>query len=335
MGDALQTLLDWIDVDSTSGREGDYGDAVGRHLESLGFDVEHQRVAPGRSNLLARTGRPEVVLCTHLDTVPPFIGPSADRTHVHGRGSCDAKGPALAMIEAARGLLDEGERRVGLLFTVGEEVDGIGASTANERLAEPWAPRFTIVGEPTGNRFVRGHKGIFKCCLRSRGVAGHSSQPIGPSAVHDLVGTLARALAAPWGEHELFGRGTLNVGVLAGGAAANVVADRASAELVLRAVEQPDVVRERLRGCLGAETELTDEKSYGPVSFHVPDGAPDAGVVAFGTDAPFLPSWGTPLLFGPGHIEDAHTDHERLERRAFDDAVGVYAETSRALLRKA
>src|SRR5690349_22179624 len=157
-----QTLQDWIAVPSVTGAEADYADVLARHLAARGFAVERQEVAPGRFNLLARAARPEVVFCTHLDTVPPFIAPSEDRDYVRGRGSCDAKGPALAMIEAGAQLLSRGEDRIGFLFTVGEETDSLGAQVANARLAEPWHPRFTIVGEPTDNRFVSGHKGIFK-----------------------------------------------------------------------------------------------------------------------------------------------------------------------------
>ena len=202
MPNNLETIADWIDVASVTGDEGDYADLLARHLTGLGFDVELQELEPGRSNVLARAadgGEPRVVFCTHLDTVPPWIAPRVERGVVHGRGACDAKGPALAQILAAERLLLSGRRDVGLLFTVGEEVDGAGACLANERLAAPWRPAYTIIGEPTDNQFVAGHKGVFKCSLRGHGVAGHSSQPIGPSAVHELVAVLGAVLAEDWG----------------------------------------------------------------------------------------------------------------------------------------
>jgi acetylornithine deacetylase len=125
---AFARLLDWIDIPSTSGEEGSYGDALARELVAAGFDVERQELSPGRFNVLARTGAPELVFCTHLDTVPPYYGPREDREFIHGRGSCDAKGQATAMIEAARALLNDGETRIGLLFTVAEETDSAGAT---------------------------------------------------------------------------------------------------------------------------------------------------------------------------------------------------------------
>ncbi len=104
--DLVRTLLEWIDVPSVTGSEGDYGDALARACSSIGLDVERQELAPGRFNVLARARAPRVVLCTHQDTVPPWFPPREDRELVHGRGACDAKGPAVAMLAAAKALLD-------------------------------------------------------------------------------------------------------------------------------------------------------------------------------------------------------------------------------------
>ncbi len=329
----LETLLDWIAIDSVTGREKDYGDALARALAELGLGVERQPVAPERFNVLARADAPALLFCTHLDTVPPWFGPRREKQHIFGRGACDAKGPALAMIEAGRRLLAAGERRIGYLFTVGEETDGAGAQVANARASESWRPRWTIVGEPTDNRFVRGHKGVFKGRLEAHGVAAHSSQPLGPSAIHELVGAIQRMLDEGWGEHALFGKGSINFGLVSGGLAANVVAPAASAAVMVRAVEEPARVEARLRSLLGSHVALVAEKSYAPVEFFVPgpDGS-DAPLVGFGTDAPWLTRFGRPLLYGPGSIADAHTEHEKLAEDSFHRAVAVYERTARELL---
>ena len=327
----LETLQDWIDIDSVTGGEGDYGDALIRHLERMGFEVERQELEEGRFNVLARAGEPLIVFCTHLDTVPPWFGPRREGRVIYGRGACDAKGPALAMIEAVRRLVAGGERRVGFLFTVGEETDGAGARLANQRIAAPWTPRFTIVGEPTDNRFIRGGKGVYKGTLRARGVAGHSSQPIGPSAIHELVGAVHRLLSEGWGEHELFGHGTINFGNIEGGLADNVVAPAASATLLVRTVEEVGVVEARIRAHLGENVEFEPAKGYGPVEFVTPPDE-EGPVVAFGTDAPFLGRWGRPLLYGPGSILDAHTAHEKLTEDSFERAVADYERIGRELL---
>lgn len=319
----MRKLVDWIEIPSITGAEGDYGDALCRKLERLGFDVERQELSPGRFNVLARAGEPELVFCTHLDTVPPFFGARLDREFVHGRGACDAKGQAACQIEAGRRLVEAGERRIGFLFTVGEETDSAGARHADRLRADPWRPRHVVIGEPTGARYVSGHKGVFKATLEARGVLGHSSQDVGPSAVHELVHCAHRLLGVDWGRHALFGPGTLNVGVIEGGIASNVVADRARAEILIRAVEPPEQVEARLRAQLGPHVALSGAaKSYGPIEFHVPPRARGAAqVVAFGTDAPHMPGFGKPVLYGPGSIQDAHTEHEKIARR--DLARGV------------
>ncbi|MFT7669410.1 MAG: acetylornithine deacetylase [Planctomycetota bacterium] len=332
MEQLINDLVDWIEIPSVTGAEEDYGDALSRRLEATGFDCERQELEPGRFNLLARAGRPEVVFCTHLDTVPPFFGSRSDSDFVYGRGSCDAKGQAAAMLEAGRILLKRGVTNIGFLFTAGEETDSAGARLANELLAEPWAPQHVLIGEPTGNRFVRGHKGIVKVTLEARGVAGHSSQDIGPSAVHELVKCTHNLISSQWGEHPVFGEGTLNIGEIRGGVAANVVADRASAEVLIRTVEEPQDVMERIAGCLNKNVQVAGEfKSYAPVEFHVP---PDheAEVVAFGTDAPHMRRWGKALLCGPGSIMDAHTDGEKVSKLELREAVALYVKTVEQLL---
>lgn len=334
MPSCFTTLQDWIAIPSVTGAERDYADALARELGSFGFSVERQQVVDGRFNLLARAGDPEIVFCTHLDTVPPWFGPSESREFVHGRGACDAKGQALAMLLAARRLLDQGEARIGFLFTVGEETDSAGAIVANEHLTLPWRPRFTIVGEPTENRFVSAHKGVFKAELHAVGVAGHSSQSIGPSAVHELVACASKLLASDWGTHPLLGPGTLNIGEIHGGVAANVVAERAHASLLLRAVEDAATSERKVRACLTPHVELKrPHKCYGPTEFFVPHGE-DSVTVAFGTDAPHLSRWGKLLLYGPGRILDAHTDHECIEKRSFERGVDVLERTALALLER-
>lgn len=335
-GKRVRELLDWIDVPSISGTEHQSVDQVARALEMRGFDVARVAVGDGRETLFARAGEPRVVLCTHLDTVPPFIGGRADRTHVHGRGSCDAKGVALAMVDAAQRTVDAGLDGVGLLFTVGEEVDSDGARAAERALVDgalglAGRPTHVVVGEPTSNRFVRGHKGMVRAKIQSHGVACHSSRPIGPSAIHGLVHCCAKLTAVEWGEHPIFGPGSLNVGRIEGGVADNVVAARAEAELLVRSVRSPEEDLAALEEALGVDQELEVHTAYGPVEFDVPEGEP-AEVVAFGTDAPYLASWGRPMLIGPGDIRVAHTDHERIGIAELDEGVERYRRLLESLL---
>lgn len=330
--DLARRVLDWVAIPSVTGKEGDYGDALARRCREIGLDVERQTLAPGRFNVLARGARPRVIVCTHQDTVPGELPIRADRDAVHGRGACDAKGPAAALLAAVEALLREGEDRVGCLLTVGEETDSAGASLANARLAEPWDPRWVILGEPTGNRFVSAGKGIYKARLVARGTAGHSSQSVGPSAVHELVTCAHQLLGQDWGTHPVLGAGTLNIGTITGGTAANVVAEEAECEVLVRAVDTIDRIQARIDRCLTPHVRVEKtHKGYGPIEFEVPSGE-DGIAVAFGTDAPYMPRFGRPLLYGPGSILDAHSDHEKVEVRALERAAADYERTLRVLL---
>src|SRR5213075_2329541 len=122
--------------DSTSGREGPVIDWVQSFLAGRDWRTERISVSAGRDDVFALPSpedneHPRVILSTHLDTVPPFIPPSVDGDALRGRGACDAKGIAAAMICAAERLRDD-DVPVALLFVVGEEVTHDGAHAANE-----------------------------------------------------------------------------------------------------------------------------------------------------------------------------------------------------------
>src|SRR5439155_5816834 len=154
--DPIALTRELVQIDSPTGREGAVGEYLASALERLGYTVHRQEVTSGRWNLLAMRSAPVVVFSTHLDTVPPSLPFREDATHLHGRGTADAKGIAAAQIAAAEGLASGGERRVALLFVVGEEYGSDGARAAE--ILEPKG-RYLINGEPTENRLALGHKG--------------------------------------------------------------------------------------------------------------------------------------------------------------------------------
>src|SRR5205823_12412037 len=122
-----------VDVESITGNEGSVGNLLFHELETLGFQAEQIPVEAQRCNIYATSAghpHPEIVLSTHMDTVPPFIASSEDESRIYGRGSCDAKGIIAAQVAAAVKLRAEGIY-VGLLFLVGEERDGLGAKVVN------------------------------------------------------------------------------------------------------------------------------------------------------------------------------------------------------------
>src|SRR5262249_17429242 len=148
-----------IDIPSLTGDELAVGQYLASYLGELGYEVERQRVAPDRYNVIATTREaPRVVFSTHMDTVPPFIASSEDEEFICGRGSCDAKGIIAAQIFAAERLRAEGVSDIGFLFTIDEELGSIGARGANEH-ALARECRYLINGEPTDNRLATGSKG--------------------------------------------------------------------------------------------------------------------------------------------------------------------------------
>src|SRR5260221_14754211 len=105
-----------VDIDSTTGREGDVARYLARTLRDLGYRVTEQPLEGGRFNVLAAAGEPAVVFSTHFDCVPPFFASREAGGLLYGRGACDAKGILAAQVAAVERLRRTGETRVGLLF---------------------------------------------------------------------------------------------------------------------------------------------------------------------------------------------------------------------------
>jgi len=121
MTDVVALAAELLAIQSSTGSEGPAVDFVARWLIARGWNVTTQEVAKGRANVWASQAGEGVTLSTHLDTVPPYIPPRLEGKRLFGRGSCDAKGIAAAMLCAAERLVEAGEKRVDLLFVVGEE----------------------------------------------------------------------------------------------------------------------------------------------------------------------------------------------------------------------
>jgi acetylornithine deacetylase len=321
-----------IDIDSTTGREAEAGVFIAEALGGLGFDVVRQPVADGRFNIYATSkghGAPEVVLSTHFDCVPPFMPSRVDGARLYGRGACDAKGTLVAQIAAASRLMASGERRVGLLFVVGEERGSEGAVAANA-LAPP-SCRYLVDGEPTDNRLGTSTRGVYRARLTATGRAAHSSLPaLGESAIDKLVDALVMLRAVDWPADADMGRTFYTVGLIKGGVAPNVIAPHAEAEMMFRTIGDHAV----LRGLIEAATAglvTVEDVLVAPVRMRTVDGI-EAAAFPFTTDIPLLDRWGAPLLIGPGSITVAHTDEEHVEIAELERAVELYVRVARELL---
>src|SRR5579863_10141160 len=238
--DPLDLTRRLVDIESVTYNEGAVGEYLDALLKERGFAVERTEVAQPpqsrysgpRFNLYASYGeRPEVVLSTHMDTVPPFISSSEDDLFLYGRGACDAKGIMAAQLAAVERLREAGVA-AGLLFVVGEERDSAGAREAN---LHPKGSRFLINGEPTDNRLALASKGALRVIVRATGKMAHSAYPeLGDSAIHKLVEALHKIRAIELPVTKDVGPSTLNIGQIHGGHAPNVIADRAEAHILIR-----------------------------------------------------------------------------------------------------
>ena len=326
-----------VDIESITYNEGAVGAYLDDVLQQRGFTVERTPVPqPPRSrytgerfNLYAGYGgRPDVVLSTHLDTVPPFIPSGEDDVYLYGRGSCDAKGIIAAQVAAAERLREAGVA-VGLLFVAGEERDSAGAREAN---LHPRGSRFLINGEPTDNRLALASKGVLRVEVQAEGVMAHSAYPeLGESAVHKLVLALDRLLALKLPMVEDVGPSTLNIGVIEGGRAPNVIADAASAQVLVRLVGPSEETRAAIEQAVAglARAEFTLEIPF--IRMRAVEGLATM-VAAFTTDIPALTNWGEPLLLGPGSIHVAHTPFEKIAKQELLAAVDLYYDVVQQLV---
>ena len=319
-----------VDIDSTTGREGEAGAWLASYLRGRGFTVVEQPVDAARFNVIATPqGPPQLVFSTHFDCVPPFFASRVDGDRIHGRGSCDAKGILAAQVAAADRLMRDGETRVGLVFVVGEERGSDGARRANE--AATGGCRFLIDGEPTDNRLGLATRGILRLKLHASGRAAHSSFPeLGESAIDKLIDALIELRSIELPGDPVLGRTHYTVGLIDGGVAPNVVPPSAEAEVMFRTVSDAAAVR-RAVASLERRVTLEHVLEVPPVRLTTIPGF-DAAVFPYTTDIPFLARWGDPLLFGPGSIHAAHTADECVAIAELTEAADHYARIARHLL---
>lgn len=328
MVDLIELTRSLVNIPSVTGDEGPVGRFLLETLRNQGWNCRSQTVSADRINVLAVREEPRILLTTHMDTVPPFFEFRQDEEFMYGRGVSDAKGLIAAMICAADGLLREGISDVGLLFVVGEETESDGAWKARELGLRC---DYIIDGEPTDNELVVGHKGMVYAVLGCDGVTAHSAYPEqGVSAIDKLVSLLAGLQTLEFPSDATLGETTVNVGLIRGGHAPNVIPDLAEAEILFRTVAESaayvDILTKWAAGRANLEIRATSE----PQEMASVPGLPTK-VVGYGTDVPALRALGRPLLVGPGSILVAHTAEERVSKSELQAGVRLYQDLVRRL----
>jgi len=330
-----------VNIESTTYREGAAGAFIAEFLAGEGWAVEKMAVAQPDAKLAPGAGgdprfnvfaampgiTPDIVFSTHFDTVPPFFGCTEDDEFIYGRGTCDAKGILAAQVAAAERLRDAGIK-VGMLFVVGEERDSAGAKVAN---ANPRGSRFLINGEPTDNRLAIATKGALRVELRAKGRMAHSAYPeLGESAIEKLVEALHDVLAMPLPVEPEIGPATLNIGLISGGYAPNVISDKAEAHILIRTVGPSEQLKEEIERVVAGRADVTFSLDLAAVRMRRVGQLPTM-VAKFATDIPSLTNWGEPFLLGPGSIHVAHTPDEKISKKELLECVNLYVELATSL----
>lgn len=314
LNETEQLLIDLLKIPSESGQETAIVDYLEQKLTG-NFQVLRIAVDATRANLWCTTGNPEVVLAAHVDTVPGQLEVRYDDENIFGRGACDNKAAAAAMITAASRARAQGQTNFGLLFTVGEETNFDGAIAVQQFLKEKnLEPKKIIIGEPTNLEAVTAQRGIYVIEVSCEGVAEHSSTDHPNSAVHKLIQLLKPLLDTNFPET------TFNVGKINGGVADNVVAGSAVATIALRSArDKIDVQVKAALDQTGIPYQLNVLAQIEPVD-HTQAPFKRSGVSYF-TEMAFLPN---SIVLGPGSIKDAHTQNEHVSRGQLAQVINIY-----------
>ena len=350
--------------------EAELADLLLADLQAMGYDPVREPVHPGgRDNVVVtlpgRAGAPVAMFHAHLDTVGLSGKATAEGLssggNVYGRGACDTKGSLVAMVESLR-LLDDMDpaERATVVFVGGidEEVGGSGAEAL--AVAHPEI-EMAVVGEPTGLEVATAHKGVIRFEIATIGVPAHSSKPhLGRNSIY----AMSRVLDALQNEyipgldpagHHLVGPATLTVATINGGTGINVVPSECVIGLDRRVIpgENSDDVLSEFDELLarldGAQTERREPFKITP-ALDTPPGSPVVRAligareqvtghraepigVTYGTDASFFdPAGISCVIFGPGSIDQAHSDEEWVGIEATAQAAEILAQTALQLV---
>jgi len=327
--DVVALAAELLAIPSTTREEGAAVDFVSRWLVARDWNVMVQEVTPGRGNVWASRKGGGVTLSTHLDTVPPYVAPRREDGKLYGRGACDAKGIAAAMMVAGDRLVSMGEERVDLLFVVGEERGSDGARMANQL---PATSKWLINGEPTESVLASGCKGAQRVIVRTKGREAHSAYShLGESAITPMLQMLQELQSLKLPVDEILGPSTVNLGLIKGGTEANIVPGACEAEMMFRLVGDVAEVKKVLEPWAKDRATLEYGSFIPAQHFHTVPGFKTAPM-AYTSDIPLLGNWGKPLLFGPGSIHVAHTTDEHIAEDELRASVDAYVKLTQHLL---
>ncbi|MDX6406028.1 MAG: acetylornithine deacetylase [Blastocatellia bacterium] len=351
------TLKDLVAIDSVSQRSNaEIISYIAKRCEANGFKVTRlPYIDDGgaeKINLVAQTtvcdsateatSAIELALVGHTDTVPydPAWTEALRLTEkdgkLFGRGACDTKAFISAALTAIESIdLSKLKKPLALVFTADEEIGCLGAKRLAE--AKPFTARYAIVGEPTSLQPMRAGKGYCLAEITVRGREAHSAYPqIGASAIFRAARLIGRIeqIADELKQDQRAGFDppctTMNVGLIEGGTAKNIIAGECHFTLEWRTIpgQAPDYALNLVRQAVAdlrqqdadficeidaaRADESFETRADSPlVQFLKESSGKESGAVAFGTEAPSLIELGADaVVFGPGDIRVAHRTGE-------------------------
>jgi acetylornithine deacetylase len=161
----------------------------------------------------------------------------------------------------------------------------------------------------------------------------HSAYPeLGDSAIHKLIEAVHDVLAMPLPVEPGVGPATLNVGMISGGYAPNVISDKAEAHLLIRTVGASDELKKSVAAVIGDRADVDFSLDLPFVRMRKIGNLPTM-IAKFTTDIPVLTNWGEPLLLGPGSIHVAHTPNEKIAKKELLEAVDLYVAVATSLVK--
>jgi acetylornithine deacetylase len=342
-----EILADLVSIDSVSARSNaEIVEYLARHCEALGLITRRfpyrDEVGVEKINLIALTqdvSEVELALVGHTDTVPydPNWSEATNLTErdgkLYGRGACDTKGFIAAALTAVQNV--KSKKPLALIFTADEEIGLRGAKQLAQQ--KPLRVRYSIVGEPTSLKPIRAGKGYSLAEVIVKGREAHSAYPaLGASAVFRAARLINRleaiAKQLKTETHVAFDppHTTLNIGLIRGGSAKNVLAGECRFTLEWRPIprQPPEQVLELFKAAIAAETEADPgfecevDANRQDTGFETSPDSPlvkflekvtgqEAGTVAFGTEAAQMMALGSEsVVIGPGDIREAHRTGE-------------------------
>lgn len=295
MTEIEKLLIELLKISSVTGQEKKVADFIVSQLAGIkGIKVKKQNISKDRFNLVIKKGKSKQWLVAHMDTVPGDVTVAVAKDKIFGRGACDNKQSIAASIILARELSD-----INILFTVGEEVDFIGAVKAFEMKTCAGA-QLVVVQEPTCFKIITGQCGAISLSIETTGKEQHSSLGNPNNAIHKLNEILATLIKKNWT--------AFNVGVIEGGIAGNVVPGYARALISVRPRDIKEQ-KEIMTWIKRIPAKVVINKNMAP--FRGDLGYPEKIATHFSEMAFFKNT----IQFGAGDIRNAHTQQEHILRK--------------------